>query len=99
VKAYGGVYVKIHIFLTSALVGVEWSASRPGHFNPRGKSPRYPFDRWLGGPQNQSGRLGEEKIFDPTGTHIETVREILVKDENENKSVCSFCSSFDNSGR
>jgi hypothetical protein len=23
--------------------------------------PRNPLDRWLGGPQNQSGRDGEEK--------------------------------------
>jgi hypothetical protein len=32
-KAYGGVDVQIHIFLTSALVG-ELSASRPGRFTP-----------------------------------------------------------------
>jgi hypothetical protein len=31
-KAYGGVDVQMHIFLTSALVGGEWSASRPGRF-------------------------------------------------------------------
>jgi hypothetical protein len=31
-RAYGGVDVQIHIFLTSALVGVEWSDSRPGRF-------------------------------------------------------------------
>jgi hypothetical protein len=31
-KAYGGVDVKIHIFLTSKPVGGEWSASRPGRF-------------------------------------------------------------------
>jgi hypothetical protein len=31
-KAYGGVDVYSHIFLTSALVGGEWSASRPGRF-------------------------------------------------------------------
>jgi hypothetical protein len=29
-KAYGGMDVQIHIFLTSELVGGEWSASRPG---------------------------------------------------------------------
>jgi hypothetical protein len=38
-KVYGGVDVQIHIFLTSALVGGEWSASRPGHFTPREKAP------------------------------------------------------------
>jgi hypothetical protein len=31
---YGGVDVWTHVFLTSALVGVEWSASRPGCFTP-----------------------------------------------------------------
>jgi hypothetical protein len=29
-KAYGGVDVQIHIFFTSALVGGELSATRPG---------------------------------------------------------------------
>jgi hypothetical protein len=33
-KACGGVDVYIHIFLTSALAGGEWSASRPGRFTP-----------------------------------------------------------------
>jgi hypothetical protein len=33
-KAYGGVDVYIHIFLTSAIVAGEWSASRPGRFTP-----------------------------------------------------------------
>jgi hypothetical protein len=28
---------------------------------PQGKSPRYPLDRRLDGPQNRSGRGGEEK--------------------------------------
>jgi hypothetical protein len=34
----------------------EWSASRSGRFTPRGKSPRYPLDRRLGGLHNRSGR-------------------------------------------
>jgi hypothetical protein len=38
------------------------------NFTPRGKSPRYPLDRRLDGPQSRSGRSGEEKILDPTGT-------------------------------
>jgi hypothetical protein len=35
-KAYEEVGVYIHIFLTSALAGGEWSASRPDRFT-RGK--------------------------------------------------------------
>jgi hypothetical protein len=54
-KAYGGVDVYIHIILTSALVGGEWSASRPCRFNP---GERAPGTNWIGGwvdPQSQSG--------------------------------------------
>jgi hypothetical protein len=39
------VEVQIHIFLTSALVGGEWSASRPGRFT-LGK--RAPCTHWIG---------------------------------------------------
>jgi hypothetical protein len=51
-------------FLTSALDGGEWSASRPGRFTPR-ESPWCPLDRRLGGPQSRSGRGGEEKNSQP----------------------------------
>jgi hypothetical protein len=34
-KRYGGVDVYIHLFLTSALVAGEWSASRPSRFTQR----------------------------------------------------------------
>jgi hypothetical protein len=37
---------------------------------PRGNSPRYLLDRRLGGPQSRSGRRGEKKILDPTGTGV-----------------------------
>jgi hypothetical protein len=67
-KAYGGVDVEIHIFLTSALVGVEWSVLRPGRFTPGESALRYPFDRRPVGSQRRSERRGEEKILDPTGT-------------------------------
>jgi hypothetical protein len=33
-KAYGVVDVQIHIFLTSALIGGEWSVSRSCRFTP-----------------------------------------------------------------
>jgi hypothetical protein len=45
-KAYVGVDVHIHIFLTSALVGGEWSTSRPGRFTP---GERAPCTHWIGG--------------------------------------------------
>jgi hypothetical protein len=45
-KAYGGMDVYIHIFLNSALVRGNWSASRPGRFTPGERVPR---THWRGG--------------------------------------------------
>jgi hypothetical protein len=45
-KAYGGVDVYRHAFLTSALDGGEWSASRLGRFTPR---ERAHGTHWVGG--------------------------------------------------
>jgi hypothetical protein len=45
-KAYCGMKAQLHAFLTSALEGGEWSASRPGRFSP-GKEPTYPLDTRL----------------------------------------------------
>jgi hypothetical protein len=45
-KAYGGVDVYIHVFLTSALVGDEWSTSRHGRFT---HEERAPGTNWIGG--------------------------------------------------
>jgi hypothetical protein len=45
-KAHGGMDVYIHIFLTSALLGDEWSASRPGRFTPEERAPGI---HWIGG--------------------------------------------------
>jgi hypothetical protein len=63
-KAYEEVDISIHIFLTSELVGDEWSASHPARFTLEEKA--------LGGPQSQSGRRGEEKVLDSTGTRTPT---------------------------
>jgi hypothetical protein len=38
-KAYGEMDLQIHIFLTSVLVGAEWSASRPSPFTPGERAP------------------------------------------------------------
>jgi hypothetical protein len=51
-------------FLTSALVGSEWSPLYP----------RYPLDRRLVGLQRRSGRHGEENILDTTGTRTPAPR-------------------------
>jgi hypothetical protein len=45
-KTYGGVDVYIHIFLTSALVGGEWSASRSVRLT---NGERTPGIHWIGG--------------------------------------------------
>jgi hypothetical protein len=71
-KAFGGVDVLIHDFLTSALVGGEWSASRSDRFTPGERAPGTHWKRRLGGSQNQSERHGKEKILDPTGTPTPT---------------------------
>jgi hypothetical protein len=58
----------MHIFLTSALVGGEWSVSRPCRFTP-GKEP--PGTHWTGGWEGlRAGLDDEETILDPTGTEL-----------------------------
>jgi hypothetical protein len=63
-----GVDEWIHVFLTLALLGADWSASCLDLFYRQRKSPRFPFRRRLGEPQNKSGRCEAEKILDLTGT-------------------------------
>jgi hypothetical protein len=46
-KAYAGVDVQIYVFLISALVAGEWSASRPGRIIP-GKDPPIPIGQEAG---------------------------------------------------
>jgi hypothetical protein len=45
-KAYGGVNVWMHVFLTWELVESEWSASRPCLFTPE---ERAHGTHWIGG--------------------------------------------------
>jgi hypothetical protein len=52
------------VFLTSALVGGEWLASRPtGRFTLGERS-------WLVGPQSRSKRHGKVKIIAPPGLEL-----------------------------
>jgi hypothetical protein len=61
-KAHGGVDVQIRIFLTSALVGGEWSASRPACFT---SGERAPGTHWIGGwvGPRRSGQRAERKFL------------------------------------
>jgi hypothetical protein len=68
-KVYRGVDVQMHIFLTSALAGGEWWASRLARFT-LGESPG---THWIGGwVDPRAGLDYVQKIFDPTGTRTPT---------------------------
>jgi hypothetical protein len=57
-------YTSTH-FLTSALDGSEWSASRPGRFTPR---ERAPGTHWIGGwvgPRAVLDEVAKRKIPSP----------------------------------
>jgi hypothetical protein len=71
-KAYAGVDKKIQIFLTLALVGHEWSASRPGRFN---LVERALGTRWIGGwvnPRAGPDDVEKRKFFTLPGLLRET---------------------------
>jgi hypothetical protein len=56
-EAYGGVDLKIYIFLDSALAGGEWSPSRPGRF---ACGERASGTHWKGGWVNL--RVGRDDV-------------------------------------
>jgi hypothetical protein len=56
-KAYGGVDVQLHTFLTLALDGGEWSSP----CLPQSEGPLVP----IGGPQSQCEHCREEKVSCP----------------------------------
>jgi hypothetical protein len=69
-KAYGRVDVEVHINLTSAVAGGEWSGSRPGRLT---HGERALGTHWTGGWVDPRAGLDDvEKIFDPTGTRTPT---------------------------
>jgi hypothetical protein len=63
--AYGGVDVQTHVFLTSALVGGEWSASCPGRFTFRERAPgTHWIEGWVG-PRADLGDGEKWKFLPP----------------------------------
>jgi hypothetical protein len=64
-KEYWGVEVYFHSFFD---LGTRWRRVvrfTPRPLYPQGKTPWYPVDKRLGGPQIRSGRGGEEKNSQP----------------------------------
>jgi hypothetical protein len=64
-KAYWEVKVQLHSFF---VLGTIWRcviSFTPRPLYPQGKSPWYPLDRRLGGPQSRSRSGGEEKNSQP----------------------------------
>jgi hypothetical protein len=95
-KPYWGVEVELHAFLTLALYGGEWSASRPGLFTPRERSPS---THCIGGPQSRPGVGGEEKnsqtlpgpeplIIQPIAQRYTTELTYRMKSENFETKLC-----------
>jgi hypothetical protein len=81
-NTYGGVDVQMQVFLPSALVGSEWSASRPGRFTP-GERPIGTnwIEGWVG---HRVGLDNVEKrkflyYSDIRGMHLGKQRETSVR--------------------
>jgi hypothetical protein len=77
-RAYGGVDVSIHIFLTSALLGGEWSASRPGRFIP-GKELPVPIVQevgWTPGPVWTTWRSNNSWPYRDSNLNLSVVQPV-----------------------
>jgi hypothetical protein len=72
----GGVPVEKYMISTAALVGSEWSPSRPGSITPEG-SPRYQCDEGMSRLQNPTGRCEKGKSVAPTGTELRSPDRLL----------------------
>jgi hypothetical protein len=78
-KVYGEVDVKISIFLTSALVRGDWSASRPGRFTP---GERVPVNHWVGGWVDSRAGLDDlekRKFFTLPGLKLQPSSQSLYR--------------------
>jgi hypothetical protein len=65
-------------FLTSALDGDEWSASRPGRALPPGKGPSVPIGQEAGwAPEPVWTQRLEEKLFAPAGDRTPIARSLM----------------------
>jgi hypothetical protein len=72
-KAYGGVDVLLD-FLTSALVGGEWSVSRLDRFTPGERAPGTHWIRDWMGPRTGLDDVEKIKFFTPPGLELLPLR-------------------------
>jgi hypothetical protein len=73
-KTYGGVDMQIHVFFTSALIGGEWSASRPGRFIPRERAPGTHWTgRWVG-PRTGLDEAEKRQFLNLPGLELRPLR-------------------------
>jgi hypothetical protein len=69
-KTYGGVDVYIHVFLTSALVGGEWSASGPDCFTPGERASDTHWVRGWVGPNAGLDAVEKRKFLTLPGLEL-----------------------------
>jgi hypothetical protein len=69
-KAYGKVDVQIHVFLTLALVGGEWSASRSSRFTPEERAPGAHFIGGWVGPRTGLDDMEKRKFLLLPGLNV-----------------------------
>jgi hypothetical protein len=73
-KAYGGLDIQIHIFLTSGLIGGEWSASRHGSLTAVENPPGI---YWMGGwvnPRAGLNHVENRKFLTLPGLELRSLR-------------------------
>jgi hypothetical protein len=73
-NSYREVHVEISIFLASALVGGEWSASHPGRFTPGERAPRTPWIEGWVDPRASMDDVEKRKFLTQRGLELENPR-------------------------
>jgi hypothetical protein len=68
----------------------------PRPYSPRRKSPLYPLDRKLGGPQNQSGHCGEEKHVPMPGIQPLDIQPVAHRDATDTGVIRMECTPLHN---
>jgi hypothetical protein len=82
-KSYEGVHVQIHVFLTSAVIGIGWSASRLGRFTPE---ERILGTHWIGdwvGPRASLDDVEKGKFLTLPGLEIRPLSRPVLRESKK----------------